>query len=133
MPTKRILCVDDDESTCELLTTMLGLSDLEAVGVSDVNEALRLMETEQFSLYVLDGQLPGVSGLALCQQIRAIDKDTPIVIFSGAAYQTDIDAGLLAGANAYVVKPDSSDLVATVKRLLEEARGANPLIHHLSN
>jgi len=133
MPTERILCVDDDESIRNLLTTMLGLSDLEAVGVSDVNEALRLMETEQFSLYVLDGQLPGVSGLALCQQIRAIDKDTPIVIFSGAAYQTDIDAGLLAGANAYVVKPDSSDLVATVKRLLEEARGANPLIHHLSN
>ncbi len=133
MPTKRILCVDDDESIRNLLTTMLGLSDLEAVSTPDVDGALRMMEREQFSLYVLDGQLPGVSGLALCQQIRAIDKDTPIVIFSGAAYQTDIDAGLLAGANAYVVKPDSSDLVATVKRLLEEARGANPLIHHPSN
>ena len=133
MPTERILCVDDDESIRNLLTTMLGLSDLEAVSTPDVDGALRMMEREQFSLYVLDGQLPGVSGLALCQQIRAIDKDTPIVIFSGAAYQTDIDAGLLAGANAYVVKPDSSDLVATVKRLLEEARGANPLIHHLSN
>ena len=133
MPAKPILCVDDDESIRNLLTTMLGLSDLEAVGVSDVNEALRLMEREQFSLYIIDGQMPGISGLSLCAQIRARDKDTRIVIFSGAAYQTDIDAGMLAGANAYVVKPDSSDLVATVKRLLEEARGANPLIHHLSN
>ncbi len=126
MPAKPILCVDDDESIRNLLTTMLGLSDLEAVGVSDVNEALRLMEREQFSLYIIDGQMPGVSGLSLCKQIRVIDRDTPIVIFSGRAYQADIDAGMLAGANAYLIKPDSSELVATVKRLLEGARGATP-------
>lgn len=124
MPTKRILCVDDDESTCDLLTTMLGLSDFEAVTAPNVVEALRMMEREPFSLYILDDQMPGGSGVSLCGQIRAIDKDTPIIIFSGHAHQSDIDAGLLAGANAYLVKPDSSELIATVKRLLEGARGA---------
>ncbi len=122
MPTKRILCVEDDESTRELLTTLLGLSDLEAVSTPDVDAALRMMEGERFSLYILDGRMPGVSGLTLCEQIREIDRDTPIVIFSGHSHQSDIDAGMLAGANAYLVKPDSSDLVATVKRLLEGAR-----------
>jgi len=126
MPTKRILCVDDDESICELLTTMLGLSDLEAVSTRDVDGALRMMQNERFSLYIIDGQMPGISGLSLCERIREIDKVTPIVIFSGAAYQSDIDAGMLVGANAYVVKPNSSALVATIKRLLEGARYASP-------
>ena len=122
MLTKRILCVDNEESIRELLTTLLGLSDLEAVSTPDVDAALRMMEGERFSLYILDGRMPGVSGLTLCEQIREIDKDTPIVIFSGHSHQSDIDAGMLAGANAYLVKPDSSELVATVKRLLEGAR-----------
>ncbi len=126
MPTKRILCVDDDESIREMLTALLGLADLEAVSVSDVDKALHLMESERFSLYVLDGQLPGVSGLSLCERIRAIDNDTHIVIFSAAAYQSDIETGILAGANAYLVKPDSSELAATVKRLLEAARSRTP-------
>lgn len=124
MPIKRILCVDDDESLRDLLTTLLGLSDLEAVSTPDVGSALRMMERERFSLYVIDGQMPGVSGLTLCQQIRAVDGDTPIVIFSGHGHRSDVDAGMLAGANAYHVKPDTNELVATVKRLLVGARGA---------
>lgn len=120
MPSKRILCVDGDESICDLLTTMLGFSDLEAISVPHVKEALELMKRERFSLYILDGQLIGASGLTMCEQIREIDQDTPIVIFSGHAHQSNIDAGILAGANAYLVKPDSSELVATVRRLLEE-------------
>jgi len=124
MPTKPILCVDDDERLRELLTAMLGLSDLEAISVSAADEALRMMERAQFSLYIIDSRRPGASGLSLCEQIRAIDKDTPIIIFSGHAHQSDIDAGMFAGANAYVVKPDSSALIATVKRLLEGARNA---------
>ncbi|MFL6282087.1 MAG: response regulator [Pyrinomonadaceae bacterium] len=48
-----------------------------------VDEALRLIESERFDLYVLDGELPGVSGLTLCQQIRAVDAHTPIIIISG--------------------------------------------------
>jgi DNA-binding response OmpR family regulator len=122
MPIKRILCVDDDESTCELLTTMLNFSALEAVSAPSVEEALRKIESEKFSLYILDGQMPGDPGLSLCEQIRELDKDTPIIIFSGRARQTDLDAGMLAGANAYLVKPDASNLVDTVKRLLEGKR-----------
>lgn len=127
MPTKRILCVDDDQSTCELLTTMLAISDLEAVSVSDVGEALEMMKGEQFSLYIIDSQMSGASGLSLCKQIRQLDKDTPIIIFSGNAHQSDRDAGMLAGANAYLVKPDSSNLIATVKRLLAGAHDETAL------
>ena len=125
MSTKRILCVDDNANICELLTAMLGFSDLEAVSVPYVDEALEMMKGEEFSLYILDGQLPGVTGLSLCERIREIDRETPIVIFSAGGYKSQIDAGMLAGANAYLVKPDSSELVATVKRLLEGTHDAS--------
>ena len=94
MPTERILCVEDDADTRTLLTTMLGFSDLEAVSVPGVEEALPLMKDERFSLYVLDGGLRrGGPGLSLCERIRAVDPHKPIVIFSGHAYASDIAAG----------------------------------------
>jgi DNA-binding response OmpR family regulator len=83
------------------------------------------MEKEEFRLYVLDGQLPGVSGLSLCQEIRAADKLTPLVIFSGNARESDREAGMRAGADAYVFKPNIREIVPAVKRLLKEACAAN--------
>ena len=121
MTAKRVLCVEDDEDTRDMLKIKLSLSEFEAVAAPDTEAALRLMEREQFGLYVLDGGLRGANGLSLCEQIRASDARTPIVIFSGHGFASDIEAGMLAGANAYLVKPDSSELISTIRRLLEAA------------
>jgi DNA-binding response OmpR family regulator len=127
MPSRdlRILCVEDDPDTCELLTVMLGHHGLEAVCVPEVAAALSLMGKEEFRLYILDGQLPGMSGLSLCQEIRAADKKTPVVIFSANARESDREAGMRAGANAYIFKPDIGAIAPTVRRLLQESRAEN--------
>lgn len=116
----RILCIDNDEDTAFLLKTMLGLSDLEAVTVPNVAAALLMIEHERFSLYIVDGEMPEIGGLTFCEKIRRVDKTTPVVFFTGKAYATDREAGMLAGANAYLVKPDMSEIIPTVKRLLRE-------------
>lgn len=121
----RILCVDDDEDIRFLLKLLLGFADFEAISVQDTKAALLLIAKEQFSLYIIDGQLPGVSGLGLCEEIRQRDKKTPIIIFSGLGYDADRKAGMLAGANVYLVKPETSEIVPVVKRLLEEASAAH--------
>ena len=121
MTAKRVLCVEDDEDTRDMLKTMLGYSDFEAAVAPDADAALRLMGRERFDIYVLDGGLRSASGLSLCEQIRASDARAPIVIFSGHGFASDIEAGMLAGANAYLVKPDSSELIPTIRRLLEAA------------
>ena len=54
-----------------------------------------------------------------------MDARTPIVIFSGHGFESHRAAGMLAGANAYLVKPDVTELIPTVKRLLEEPRTAD--------
>lgn len=131
MPANRVLCVEDDADIRILLKTVLGFSNLEAVVTPDADSALQLMAREQFSLYVLDGGLPGASGLSLCERIRAADASTPIVIFSGHAFASEIEAGMRDGANAYLVKPYLSKLVPTIKNLLDavspeaEASGCN--------
>jgi DNA-binding response OmpR family regulator len=121
MQANRVLCVEDDRDTRDMLKFKLGLSEFEAVVASDTDAALRLMERDRFSLYVLDGGLRCAKGLSLCEQIRAADARTPIVIFSGYGSASDIEAGMRAGANAYLVKPDSSELIPTIRRLLETA------------
>lgn len=121
MTAGRVLCVEDDESTRDMLKTRLSLADFEVVVAPDTDAALRLMARERFSLYVLDGGMRDARGLSLCEQIRAADARVPIVIFSGHAYASDIAAGMRAGANAYLVKPDSSELIPTIRRLLEAA------------
>jgi DNA-binding response OmpR family regulator len=123
MQTKRVLCVEDDRDTRDMLMFKLGLSDFEAVGAPDMEAALLLMGRERFGLYLLDGGLRGGRGPSLCERIRASDARTPIVIFSGHASASDIETGMLAGANAYLVKPDSSELIPTTRRLMEAAAG----------
>ena len=54
-----------------------------------------------------------------------MDAHTPIVIFSGHGFESHREAGMLAGANAYLVKPDVTELIPTVRRLLGGPRTAN--------
>lgn len=117
----RILCVDD-EDTCKILTTLLSNFGLDAVCVPDVAEAVQLMAGEHFKLYIIDGQLPDISGLTLCQRIRKRDDRTPILILSGHGFEADIEAGMRAGCDAYIVKPAIDEIVPTVKRLLAQAQ-----------
>ena len=56
---------------------------------------------------------------------RASGADTPIVFFSGHASRSDVEAGMHAGANAYIVKPDTREVVPTVRRLLARAPAAD--------
>lgn len=114
----RILCIDDNEDTCLMLKTLLGVSDLEAISVPSTQEALSLIEKEKFNLYIVDFQLPSMSGVEFCKEIRKLDAETPILIYTGAARESDRTAGMLAGANAYLVKPEVGEIVPTIKRLL---------------
>jgi DNA-binding response OmpR family regulator len=93
------------------------------IPASSFGDAWRSITSEQFDLYLLDHWLPGGSGLELCRQIRAFDQHTPIVFFTGAARESERQAALAAGAQAYLVKPgDVALLVATIERLLLHRR-----------
>ena len=62
---------------------------------------------------ILDVMMPKMDGITLCKRIRQGDvvTDLPIIMLSGKAQQEDIDAGLNAGANRYLPKPMSMDVL----------------------
>ncbi len=116
----RVLYADDNEDACLMLSTMLGFSSIETTSANTIDEALRLAQAEQFDLYLLDTRFPKGSGLDLCKQLRDSNSQTPIVFYSGDARETDKAKGLAAGADAYLVKPDSDAVAATIFRLLKQ-------------
>jgi len=115
----RILCVDDDEETRLILTQLFELAGYEIKTVVSTAEALELSHKESFNLYILDQWFLKGSGLGLCRAIREFDPHTPIVIYSGAAFESDRDEALQAGANAFVAKPYIDKLLEAIKRLLD--------------
>ena len=116
-PRLRVLCVDDDEDSRVMLTTLLKLALIEAKAVGTGAQALSSIQAEFFDLYMLDSRLPDVNGFDLCRRMRAMDPQTPIVFFSGAAFESDRKKGIEAGANAYVVKPDLDGLIGNIRQL----------------
>ena len=121
-PRVRLLYVDDDRDSCEILGLLLDLSRIETKAVASGKEALHLMQAERFDLYLLDVWLPDLDGLELCQRMRKIDPHTPIVFFSGVADIEDHNRGLAAGATAYVSKPDVDVLLQTIARLTSQTQ-----------
>ena len=124
MPTlnTRVLFVDDDEDACEILSLLMSSCGIDATCVQSAVEAWPLIKTQCFDLFVLDGWLPGIDGFEFCRQIRESDSDTPILFYSGAAYDTDKQKGISAGANAYVTKPDVDGLIKTIEDLIAKAK-----------
>ena len=75
-----------------------------------------------FDLVILDVMLPGLSGLRVCQEIRAAGLITPILMLTAKGQTTDKVAGLKIGADDYVTKPfDMQELIARVEALLRRA------------
>ncbi|HLO00661.1 MAG TPA: response regulator [Pyrinomonadaceae bacterium] len=124
-PRARVLCVDDDEDSREMLSVLLRSSRIETKAVGTAAQALSLMQAERFDLYLLDAFLPDVDGFELCRQMRAFDPNTPILFFTGAAYESDKNRGIAAGANAYVIKPQIDDLLGNVTQFVSHAANGN--------
>ena len=115
---RRILCVDDHDDTCSMLTALFGQQGYETVSAGNTSEALELARREHFDLYILDARLPDGSGLELCVSLRALDPHARIIFYSGEAYERDSRAGLSMGASAYIIKPEINELIETVAGLL---------------
>ncbi len=88
-------------------------------------EGLQLAQSEHFDLCLLDLRLPDGSGLELCRQIRSLHPHTPIVFYSTIAHEAYRQEALSAGAQEYLVKPQSmSALVELIAQLFVQARSA---------
>jgi two-component system alkaline phosphatase synthesis response regulator PhoP len=132
---RRTLVVEDDADIVELVTHYLEREGFAVESVGDGRTALERLRATAYDLLILDVQLPGLDGLALCAEARR-DKRTravPIVMLTARGDEADRIVGLEMGADDYVVKPFSpKELVARVRalfrRLERKDDGDEPLL-----
>jgi len=116
-PLKKVLCVEDDRDTCDVLRFIM--TDYEFIAVHTMEEAEVLIAEQTFDLYVLDNWLPDGSGIELCEKIRGSGSLSPIVFTSAIGQLREIELAMNAGADRYLVKPYEPDtLLRTVKELI---------------
>jgi DNA-binding NarL/FixJ family response regulator len=126
-----ILVVDDDASVRTLLTELLSDLGKPVRAASSGPEAVASLDAGPPALMVLDINLPGLSGYEVCRRVKdRFGGETPVLFISGERTEPfDRAAGLLVGADDYVVKPfEPGELIARARRLLarSDARADAP-------
>jgi DNA-binding response OmpR family regulator len=119
----RVLLVEDDASIADPLARALKREGYEVDVYADGPSALEGAD-EGADLMVLDLGLPGMDGLEVCRQMRAMGSDVPVLVLTARADEVDTVVGLDAGADDYVTKPFRlAELLARVRALLRRGGG----------
>lgn len=104
----KLLIADDDKTSRMLLTSVTSQWNYEPISVEDGKAAWEVMQQDNApSLLILDWEMPEMTGIEVCQKIRAKNNDNPpyILLLTARTETTDIVKGLKAGANDYIPKP----------------------------
>jgi len=118
MAGKKVLIVDDDIKTVELVKLYLTRDGYQVLTAYDGIEALRLARESRPELIVLDLMLPDIDGLEVCRILRH-ESDVPIIMLTARSTDQDKLTGLGLGADDYVTKPFSpKELAARVQAVL---------------
>jgi adenylate cyclase len=126
----RILVVDDVAENVRLLDALLTSRGYEVISANDGASALRLVESAEPDLVLLDVMMPPPDGYAVCRQLRQNDKTAMLpVMMLTAALDSEKTKGLEAGADDFIAKPfDPDELFARVQSLLRIKRYHDELI-----
>jgi len=123
MTGKKVLVVDDDTKTVELVRLYLDREGYQVLTAYDGVEALRLAREGYPDLVVLDLMLPDIDGLEVCRTLRR-ESDVPIIMLTARTTDQDKLTGLDLGADDYVTKPFSpKELAARVRAVLRRLPG----------
>lgn len=117
----KILVVDDEKDILELVSYNLKKEGYDVLTSMNGEDALKLIEKEQYGLIILDLMLPGIQGMELCKMLKNSEDTSliPIIMLTAKSDELDKVLGLEMGADDYITKPFSPrELIARVKAIL---------------
>ena len=120
-----ILVVEDEQHLAQGIKFNLELEGYDVSTVDNGAAALEMVQAEDpvVDLMILDLMLPGMSGYAVCEELRRRGDETPVLILSARTLTEDRTRGFDAGADQYLTKPfELDELLARVKGLLHRHR-----------
>lgn len=107
---QRVLVVDDDELTLEILRTILDLEEFDVSTAPDGETALDMVSSGDLpNVIVCDVMMPGINGFEVCRTLKTQDRtaDIPVVLLTAKDLEEDRQNGFEAGCDAYLTKPFS--------------------------
>jgi len=121
MAAQRVLVVEDDPDTHQMLTMILGSEGYDVLSATNGPLGLELLRKMGPDLVVLDWMLPGMDGLEVCRRAREFSS-VPIIMLTAKTAASDKVAGLDTGADDYVAKPfEPDELLARIRAQLRRA------------
>ena len=129
MSKEKIVIIEDDSAirrVLELLLRSVGYESVLSSGRGD--EGLELVKREKPNLVLLDLMLPGIGGIEICRRLKSAAETVriPIIMLTAKTEEEDIIAGLDAGADDYVTKPFSKEvLLARIRAVLRRPENDN--------
>jgi two-component system OmpR family response regulator len=118
-PSPHLLIVDDDREIRQLLAKFLGEHGYRISQAADVKSAHKILSGARLDLIILDLTLPGEDGLSLFRNLRAQKNNTPVMMLTAMADETDRIVGLELGADDYVTKPfNPREVLARIRAIL---------------
>jgi two-component system alkaline phosphatase synthesis response regulator PhoP len=121
----KILIVEDESGLATTIKDRLGKEGYSLRVAKNGTAGLELATREHFDLILLDIMLPGENGLQICQKLREMGSNTPILMLTARRQTADKVAGLKAGGDDYLTKPfKMAELLARVEALLRRSRPA---------
>lgn len=125
-PPARILVVDDDPGVLSVLRRSFARAGLAVETATDGEEALRRAREHRPDVVVLDVLMPGIDGVEVCRRLRRSDADLAILMLTAKDRARDQVVGLDAGADDYVLKPFTLDVLGARVRALLRRRELPP-------
>jgi CheY-like chemotaxis protein len=124
----RVLVVDDDAATCELIQEVLRSVDIDSLALTHSGQAVTCLAREKFDAVFLDVHMPKPDGIELTKKIRSggLNTSTPILVITGEDDRALLARAFAAGANFFLFKPiakhDILRLVRATKDSIESER-----------
>lgn len=130
----RILIVEDEPDVAFGLTEDLSRHGYETEVASNGKRGLDSASTGKFDLILLDVMLPLLDGFEVCRELRRRQINTPIILLTAKAHETEKVLGLELGADDYVTKPFSPrELRARIKARLRQPHSTPPGVVHFAD
>lgn len=131
---QHILVIDDDPAVTSVLKRGLAYEGFAAESAGDGTEGLTLLRERPADLVILDIMMPGLDGLEVLRRIRAADVSLPVLLLTARDAAPDQVLGLESGADDYVTKPFTFDvLLARVHALLRRQHAEHPAVLHYAD
>lgn len=121
-----VVLAEDDVDIRDLVQIVLEGLDLSVIAVGNGAEALEECRRIKPRLLLLDITMPIMNGLEVCREVRADPelKDLPVILMTARAQASDVQAGMDAGADTYIIKPFGPiELREHVENILRNGRG----------